>query len=138
MNEQIFRKKSYDKIKSPESLDDYIRVSNPGVWLLLISIVVLLIGAGIWGVFGHIDSTVSTIVCVENGNVTCEVCQDEITGITEGLTVRFDGKEATIDDIELVDSIYICTLKIDDTIVDGYYDGKIVTETYKPISFISN
>ena len=67
MNEEIFRKKSLDKVKSPESLDDYIRVANPGVWLLLISIIVLLAGACIWGFFGHIDSTVPAAVHVENG-----------------------------------------------------------------------
>ena len=36
MNEEIFRKKSLDKVKSPENLDDYIRVSNPGVWLFIL------------------------------------------------------------------------------------------------------
>ena len=67
MNEEIFKKKSLDKVKSPESIDDYIRVSNPGVWLLLISVIVLLIGAVVWGIFGRIDSTVSASVRIENG-----------------------------------------------------------------------
>ncbi len=41
MQEKLFR----EKVKSPENLDDYIRISNPGVWLLLVSAIVLLIGA---------------------------------------------------------------------------------------------
>ncbi len=31
MNEQLFRKKSLDKVQSSESLNDYVRVANPGV-----------------------------------------------------------------------------------------------------------
>ena len=30
-----FRQESLDRAKSPEQLDDYIRVSNPGVWMVL-------------------------------------------------------------------------------------------------------
>ena len=45
MSEEIFRKKNLDKIKSPENLNDYLRVSNPGVWMLLAAVIVLLIGA---------------------------------------------------------------------------------------------
>ena len=31
MNEQLFRKKSIDRVSSPEQLDAYLRVANPGV-----------------------------------------------------------------------------------------------------------
>ena len=50
----IFRQKSIDKISSPEKLDDYIRVTTPGVWITLAAIVVLLVGVIIWGVFGEL------------------------------------------------------------------------------------
>ncbi len=139
MSEEIFRKKSLDKVKSPESLDDYIRVSNPGVWLLLISVIVLLVGFCVWGIFGHIDSTVSATVRVENGTAVCCVAEDNIKGITEGMTVQFDGKEAVIESIGAKEnSEYICTLKTDASLADGFYDGKVVTKSYKPLSFILN
>ena len=35
MSDQIFRKKSLDRISSPEQLNDYIRVANPGIWMIL-------------------------------------------------------------------------------------------------------
>ena len=34
MSDQIFRKKSLDRISSPEQLNDYIRVANPGIWMI--------------------------------------------------------------------------------------------------------
>ena len=47
MNSQLFRKSSIDRVSSPEQLNSYIRVSNPGVWLVLAA-VVLLLTAGYW------------------------------------------------------------------------------------------
>ena len=35
MNEQLFRKKSIDRVSSPEQLNEYIRVANPGRTQLL-------------------------------------------------------------------------------------------------------
>ena len=31
MDNQIFRKKNIERVSSPEQLNDYVRVSNPGV-----------------------------------------------------------------------------------------------------------
>lgn len=47
MKEDLFRKKSIDKIQSPESLNDYAKIENPGIWVVLAAIVLLLIGAGV-------------------------------------------------------------------------------------------
>ena len=54
-NNSIFRKESLDKVSSPEKLDDYIRVTTPSVWITLIAIVLLLIGAIVWGIFGEVE-----------------------------------------------------------------------------------
>ena len=31
----VFRKKTLDRIASPEQLTDYLRVTNPGIWVVL-------------------------------------------------------------------------------------------------------
>ena len=138
MREEIFRKKSLDKVKSPESLDDYIQVSNPGVWLLLVSVIVLLAGACVWGVFGHIDSTVETSVRAENGTVTCYVEDESVSAMQTGMIVKFDEFEASITEIRQEGGDYSCTLQSDQTIPDGFYEGKVVVKSYKPLSFILN
>ena len=139
MNEQIFRKKSLDKVKSPENLDDYIRVSNPGVWLLLVCVLVLLIGACVWGAFGHIDSILPSIVCFENGNAVCFIAEEDISSVKTGLNVQYEGQKALITGIgEKEDMGFRCTLSVDSALPDGFYDGKIVIQSYKPLSFILN
>ncbi len=44
MDKQLFRKSSIERVSSPEQLNDYIKVSNPGVWMILAAIIALLIG----------------------------------------------------------------------------------------------
>ena len=53
-NESIFRQKSIDRISSPEQLHDYIKVSSPGAWLVLVAIIIFLVGALVWAVNGSI------------------------------------------------------------------------------------
>ncbi len=139
MGEEIFRKKSLDKVKSPDNLDDYIRVSNPSVWLLLISIVVLLIGVCVWGVFGHVDSTVPSLVSIQNDNAVCYVAEEDISSVQDGMIVNYADCEAVINKIgERQEYGYECGLVADSFPEDGMYEGKIVTKRYKPISFVTN
>ena len=56
----LFRKESLQRISSPEKLDDYLRILNPGVWILLSSIIVLLIIFFIWGFKGTVHDIAST------------------------------------------------------------------------------
>lgn len=139
MNESLFRKKSLDKVKSPETLDDYIRVSNPGVWLLLVSVIILLVGACVWGIFGHIDSTVPSTVCIESDGAVCYVSANDIVSVQTGLTVKFADAEAVITHIgEKEEMGYVCTLSSDASLPEGFYAAEIVVKSYKPLSFILN
>ncbi len=139
MQKEIYRKKSLDKIKSPEVLDDYIQVTNPGVWLLLISVIVLLAGACIWGIFGKIDSTVPATVYVENGKTVCYIAEEDISSVQSGLTVKFSDYTATISTIEKSEEKgYVCSLSCESSPTDGFYEGKAVIKSYSPLSFILN
>ncbi|MBO4396823.1 MAG: hypothetical protein J5819_10825 [Eubacterium sp.] len=54
-NDNLYRKKSMDRISSPEQLDDYIRVTSPSVWLVLIAMILLLSGTLVWSIFGTVE-----------------------------------------------------------------------------------
>ena len=53
MAHSIFRKTSLDRVSDPEQLNDYIRVTNPGVWMIMCAVILLLAGICVWGVFGE-------------------------------------------------------------------------------------
>ena len=52
--EKELKKNDPDKVSSPDKLDDYIRVTTPSVWIILGALLLLLVGAIIWGVFGEL------------------------------------------------------------------------------------
>ena len=51
----VFREKSIDRVNGPESLNDYIRVTSPSVWVVLLALVVLLTGMLTWSILGRIE-----------------------------------------------------------------------------------
>ena len=139
MSEEIIRENNPNKVKSPENLDVYIRVSNPAVWLLLIGVAILLVGACVWGIFGQVNSTVETTVQVENGSCVCYVSDENIAAVRVGMAVKVNGFDAVITEIgRRTNQEYTCILRSDPVIPDGIYDGRIVTRSIKPISFIVN
>ena len=138
MEKQIFRKKSLDKLKSPESLDESIKVTNPGVWLILAAVILLLVGACVWGAFGHIDSITPVSVHSQSGVITATVTEESVTSVKTGMTVHFAEYDATVESIEKQDGGYVLSLTANETVPDGVYDGSIVIQSFKPFSFIFN
>ena len=138
MNEQVFRKKSLKKIESPESLNDYVRVASPSIWIFVVALAVLLVGMFIWGTFGALETTMPVKAVVEN-HVLWLVPED-----INDVPASFDLSEKHVYRIEGVeyesylyltsDNCYACETKLD----DGKYQAELVTESIKPISFIFN
>ena len=157
MNEQLFRKKSIDRVSSPEQLDAYIQVANPGVWLVLIAIAVLLVGVCVWGILGRLDTTVNAVAVCENGAVTLYVKDEDGNGVRAGMEVRIGEDTAAVTAIspmpikaqtELSD--YAChmgsfgaedwvyAVRTDANLPDGVHSAKIIVESVSPMSFVVN
>ena len=93
----IFRKASMDRIQSPEQLNDYLRVTNPTVWVLLAAVIVLLAGMLIWGSFTYIGSFVDGSAQVEKGVMVITFADDTLAkNVEAGMTVTAGGTKATV------------------------------------------
>ena len=156
MDNQIFRKKSLDKVSSPEQLNDYIRVSNPGVWLVLAAVIVLLIGVCVWGIFGRLETTVGSAAVVKDGEMTLYVKEEYLGKITEGMTVRVKENEYLITSVETKPQtspegfdeymLHLSGMHVGEWVfgvsamqtdlADGVYEAEIVIESIAPMSFI--
>lgn len=68
-NKTIFRKTAFDHISSPEQLNEYIKITNPGMWSVILGCMALLIAVGFWSVFGSISDSVQVkgVVFPQNG-----------------------------------------------------------------------
>ena len=99
MSKQLFRQKSMDRINSPEQMNDYIRVSNPSVWMILGAVIVLLIGVCVWGIFGRLDTTLQTGGVCESGQLVLYVGEKDVDKIGESTLVSVDRKEFALSEI---------------------------------------
>ena len=136
MSEELFSKKSLEKIKSPESLNDYIRVANPGIWLLFVGIILILAGACIWGFYGRIESSADVTITVADGVATCTVLGADTDRIKPGMILRADNVTGSV--TEVVSSRGRTSVSGEIRLPDGKYEAKIVMESVKPFSFVLN
>lgn len=139
MSEPIFREKSLQKVKSPDNLDEYIRIASPGVWLIMITIIFLLLGFCVWSVFGTVNTVVSADVHCEDGSAVCYVAEKDMQKVQLGMTVEFGDYTGTIAEITLRDgNIGACSLDTEAAVPDGIYSASILVESIHPSAFLTN
>lgn len=139
MNNKIFREKSIERISSPEQLDECIRIANPGVWLMLSAIIIMLAAFCIWGIFGRLETKVTASGMIENGTMTADIASENADSVAVGMLVYLDD--------EAVGKVNRLSYSPDGTIeaeieisnlADGKYELYIITDSIKPIDFILN
>lgn len=70
MNPKLFRKVSLERLSSPEQLDQAMQVTTPKGWLALITLIVLVVLAIFWGIFGSIPTKVQGMgILIKSGGV---------------------------------------------------------------------
>lgn len=89
---KLFREKSLERYSNPENLNDYLRVTSPGMWLLLGSVIVLLAGVCIWGFIGRIEVSKSAAVVTKDGTSLCMVPASGLQGVMDNHIVVIDGE----------------------------------------------
>ena len=161
MKKGLFREEALKKASSPEELNEYIKVTNPGVWITLVAVIVIIIGGCIWGIFGRIEETVEAIVVSDGTQTFCYVDEYnwlpgkiendsffELDGVVYNITsVPKKSKKITeypllceksgLDEVFPEDEYY--ELKIDKVIPkDAICDVNVVVESIKPLSFVFN
>ena len=134
MNNSIFREKSIQKVQSPDNLNEYIRVSNPGIWILMVSVLFLLLGLCIWGCFGQLRTEVQAEARCENGVVRCLLSDDSAAGVQPGMTVELGGQSGKVAQVEG----NVCIIQPESPLAEGSYSAKILVEVIHPISFLLN
>ena len=70
MAQQVFRQKSLDRLSSPEALNDYMHVTSPSVWIMLIATIILLAGIIVWSNFAVIESRVTGTAVVNEDKIS--------------------------------------------------------------------
>ena len=151
-----FRKESLEKMNSPEQLNDYIKVANPAVWLILALTAFLLGLFLLWAFYGKIDITESTVLIAKDGEARVYVSAKYTDMLEEGLavdsftrkmtllsvpaepvqiTTSFDANAKSIAGMQNGDLYYPCIL---DAVLDndGCYSATVHFKSMSPVEYL--
>ena len=157
MNDKIFRKKSIDRMSSPEQLNDYIKVTNPGVWMALAAIVILLIGVCVWGVFGKLETKLPVAAVSQDGQTVLYVKENDLSAVKENMSVYIGDETYKVTSVsaqpvavteefseyarhtgELSVGEWVYVVQIDGSLANGTYKAHIVIDSVSPLYFVFN
>ena len=156
MENGLFRKKSLERISSPEELHDYMRVTSPRLWMLLGAITALLVGFIVYASTATMENTMPIKVKVSQYELETNAA-GEIEYMTaieahlphtmkdqvdSNMMVRIGRIEAKIAYVGVGENETIF-LNIDPgmdyvPLEEGEYDAELVLESTTPISFLWN
>ncbi|MBR6900764.1 MAG: hypothetical protein IKN30_01710 [Synergistaceae bacterium] len=87
-----------EKITSPEQLNEYIRVTSPGAWIILSSILVFLAGLFIWIFTGRLEVSFSSYVYTDGKNSYAFLPIEQASKLKNGTAVRLseNGTSGTV------------------------------------------
>lgn len=131
----FFSQRALDRINSPEQLHDYMKVTNPGVWIILAAVILLLAGMFAWASVGKLETTAKAMAVVENGTARVMLTGIAAAPVTSEMSVRIDSQDYPIATVEQ-DEYGRAVALVPVTLPNGSYDAKIILETLSPISFL--
>lgn len=157
---KLFREKNIEKVTSPEQLNDYIRVTSPGVCLTMGAVLVFLVCVCVWAAAGTLDITVEAKGLADGKILYCYLDEEDIQYVREGMTVHTKAGEGTVKSVSEIPDDYemmaqrlggenmVHALHIQDgewrylveisreEDSEGLMDVSIVTERVSPISYM--
>ena len=140
MEKKIYREKSMKRISSPEQLDDYIKVTGTGMWMIMGAVILLLAGVCVWGIFGHLDTVIKAPVVVKDGTLMCYIKETDREQVAVDVPAQAYG---TLTPYAMhiggfADGEWVYTAAADTELADGVYEGEVVVESIAPAFFIFN
>ena len=154
MEKNLFRQETLDHISSPEELHDYMKVTSPRLWMVLVAVVAILVGFIIYASIATLENTltVKAEICVYTDTDTgvksvddfmITIPEDKKDLVQRDMVVRFSGSEGKIDyifqDKDSTGAHVYFEQPIDPANLEtGEYDAVIVLEQVSPIKFLIN
>ena len=131
----LFRKKAMARISSPEDLTGYLRVTSPGMWIILASVIALLVGMFAWSAVGTLETTVDATAVVQDHTAQIVAPGQGADELVAGMPLRIASQEFVIASVDY-DVYGRATAYAEVPLPDGSYDAAVVVERTRPIEFL--
>ena len=132
---EIFRQESLERISSPDQLTDYLKVTSPSIWIVLLGTILLLGGIFIWSMTGNLETLSKGVAVVKDGTAEVIVDGENSGKVDSDMTVRIESGEYDIS-IVSTDEFGRTVAYAPVPMANGTYDAQIVIEKIHPISFL--
>ena len=138
MDKNVFRKESMERISSPEQLDDYLRVTTPGIWIVLAAVILLLASLFVWSGVTAMESSAAGTAEVKDGLLT--LCFDDAAkaeNVAVGMNIRVG--ELTMPILSVGEGEDGSILAVARTqLPDGVYDARVGYKSTQVIRMLFN
>ena len=134
-NQTLFRKKAMERISSPEDLTGYLRVTSPGMWIILAAVIALLVGVFAWSAVGTLETTVDATAIVRSHTAQIAASGQSADTLRSGMPLRIASHEFVIASVDY-DEYGRATAYAEVSLPDGSYDATVVVEQTRPIEFL--
>jgi ABC-type transport system involved in cytochrome bd biosynthesis fused ATPase/permease subunit len=131
----LFRKKAMARISSPEDLTGYLRVTSPGMWIVLAAVIALLVGVFAWSAVGTLETTVNATAIVRSHTAQIVAAGQGEDALRSGMPLRIASQEYVIASVDY-DEYGRATAYAEVSLPDGSYDATVVVEQTRPIEFL--
>ncbi|MBR3348611.1 MAG: hypothetical protein IKG55_00890 [Solobacterium sp.] len=129
----VFRKETMERISSVDQLTDYLRVTDPGIWVILAALIALLSGLFVWSLIGNLETRQDVMIFVKDHRA--QIITSGMDPLEAGMPLSVSGQD-----------FHIAAAQTDEygrpygiaevTLPDGTYEGTVVTDSVHPISFL--
>lgn len=128
MASSIFREKSLKRISSPEQLNDYIKVSQPSVWIALAAVAAFVAAVLIWSVAGTVPTRVEAVAVEDGGGLTCYLSTEDAADVAPGMTVELSTGEHGA--VTAVDDLPLSVEEVSQSLTSDYARDSVVTSDW--------
>lgn len=157
MKEEIFRKRSLEKISSPEKIDDYIKTESLNLRLVIIAVAIVFLGFVLWSVLGKIQISETAVTVCKNGRAVCYINENNSEDISEKTEFNIEDEnyymksitkipckvsdalseyEAHVVDFD--ENAWVYAVELEPKPEDGIYKTKVILNSVSPISLLLN
>lgn len=157
MEKSFFRKKSLEYSASSENLNEYVRISGTGTWLVLVASIIFIVGLVYWATSTKLDSVVSVGGMTKNGVMTMYVKESDRSLVKVGQYVKMNDLVLVVEAVSpkpvsvtpemdeyllklggLLKGEWVYPVYVRCNLPDGVYGAKIVVDVVTPLHFLLN